>query len=282
LVAVVGDSFIEALQVPFAQSLTGRLQAALGERGRAYAFAQSGSQLPQYVAYARHACAVYRPQRMVVSVVGNDFDESVYAHRRRNGIHHLHPRPEGGFDDKLTPLPPAGLVERISRRSALALYLLRNVGIAAVLGRPGSNLAQPEGRFVGQTEAEADPARVEEGHRVIDWFLGELPGAACLPARDIVIVVDTPRPDVYDARSLVAAQTSYFGLMRQRIISEAKARGFQVVDTEPCFVAAYAADPQRFEHPTDAHWSAHGHDVVAAAVREALPGWPPLAAGPPP
>ena len=35
LVAVVGDSFIEALQVPFAESLTGRLQSALGNRGRA-------------------------------------------------------------------------------------------------------------------------------------------------------------------------------------------------------------------------------------------------------
>jgi hypothetical protein len=273
LVAVVGDSFIEALQVPFAQSLTGRLQVALGDRARAYAFAQSGSQLAQYVAYARHACAVYRPERMVVSVVGNDFDESVYVRRGRNGIYHLHPRPEGGFDHRLTPLPPAGVLERVMRRSALALYLIRNVGITNVLHRRGAGA-------VGQTDADASLARVEEGRRIIDWFLNELPQAACLPARDIVIAVDTPRPNVYDAQSLAAAQTSYFGLMRQRIISEARAKGFRVVDTEPHFVAAYAADPQRFEHPTDGHWNARGHEVVAAAVRAALAGWPPLAAVP--
>src|ERR671939_5289 len=85
LVAVAGDSFVEALQVPFSESLTGRLQAMLGDRGRAYAFSQSGSPLSQYVAYAAHACALYHPQRLVVVVISNDFDESIYAHRVRDG-----------------------------------------------------------------------------------------------------------------------------------------------------------------------------------------------------
>jgi hypothetical protein len=84
VIAVAGDSYIESLRVPFAQTLNGRLQAAMGDRGRAYAFAQSGSPLSQYVAYAQHACSVYHPERLVVNVVGNDFDESVYDHRRRD------------------------------------------------------------------------------------------------------------------------------------------------------------------------------------------------------
>ena len=280
LVAVIGDSFIEALGVPFAQSLTGRLQSALGDRGRAYAFAQSGAPLSQYVAYARHACAVYRPARMVVSVVGNDFDESIFAHRRRDGIFHLHPRPEGGFDHRLTPLPAPGFVERLMRRSALALYLMRNVGLSGLFANMGINLAQtePADRYVGQTRADADPARIEEGKRVIDWFLDELPRAACLATDNIVIVVDTPRPQVYDAAALAEVQTSYFGQMRRRMIDQAKARGFRVVDTEPHFVAAYAPDHRGFEHPTDGHWNAHGHAVVAAAVSRALADWPALAA----
>jgi hypothetical protein len=282
LVAVAGDSYIEALRVPFAETLTGRLQAALGAGGRAYAFAQSGSPLSQYVAYARHACATYRPERLVVNVVGNDFDESVFQHRLRNGIHHLYPRSDGGFDYKLTPLPAPGLVERITRRSALALYLMRNMDITRLLARMGINPARAEPRYVGNTDATADPARVDEGYRVIDWFLAELPRAACLAPRDIVIVVDGTRPDLYVASSLAAAQTSYFVLMRQRLIAQARDDGFAVVDAEPLFVAAYAADGRRFEYPKDGHWNTHGHAVVAAAVREALAGWPPLlAAGQP-
>jgi hypothetical protein len=280
LVAVVGDSYIEALGVPSGQSLTGRLQRTLGDRGRAYAFAQSGAPLSQYVAYARHACDVYGPARMIVSVVGNDFDESVFAHRRRNGIFHLRPRLEGGFDYALTPLPALGLVERAMRRSALALYLMRNVGLSNALANLGINLAQAEhaGRYVGQTSADAGSRRIEEGHRVIDWFLDALPRAACLTADNIVIVVDAPRPQVYDHAALAEVQTSYFGQMRRHIIDQAKARGFRVVDTEPHFIAAYAADGMRFEYPNDGHWNAHGHGVVAAAVSRALADWPPLAA----
>ena len=55
LLAIAGDSFVEALLVPFAETLTGRLQAMLADRGRVYAFAQSGAPLSQYVAYAHHA-----------------------------------------------------------------------------------------------------------------------------------------------------------------------------------------------------------------------------------
>ncbi len=133
LVAVVGDSFVEALMVPFAETLTGRLQTMLGNGGRAYAFAQSGSPLSQYVAYVRHACDIYRPERVVVVVVGNDFDESLYAHRLRDGIHHLHPRSDGGFDRRLSPPARPGLAERMLRHSALALYLVRNVGALSLL-----------------------------------------------------------------------------------------------------------------------------------------------------
>ena len=281
LVAVAGDSFIEALRVPFAETLTGRLAAALGSRGRAYAFAQSGSPLSQYVAYAAHACAVYHPERLVVTVVGNDFDESVYAHRRRNGIFHLYPRAEGGFDYRLTPLPAPGLVERIARRSALALYLMRNVGISDFIAMIGINIAQaaPRDVYVGNTLADANPARVAEGERVIAWFLETLPGAACLAAHDIVLVVDAMRPQIYDDTALKAARTSYFGLMRAKLIAEAAAKGFVVIDMEQPLLAAYRAQPAPFEFPNDMHWNARGHAVAAAAVLKVLAAWPPLAAG---
>lgn len=284
LVAVVGDSFIEALRVTFADSLTGRLQAMLGTRGRAYAFAQSGSPLSQYVAYAQHACATYRPQRLVVSVVGNDFDESVYEHRRRDGIYHLHRRADGGFDWKLTPLAPPGLIERIARRSALAIYLARNVRISGFIHwfKPAAaNAADATPpAYVGNTSADANPARIAEGRQVIDWFLSELPQAACLSPQEIVIVVDAIRPVTFDTATLAMAQASYFGQMRGALITAAAARGFVVVDMEPYFRAAYAADQAPFEYPNDGHWNPRGHAVAAAAVREALAGWPPIAPAP--
>jgi SGNH hydrolase-like domain, acetyltransferase AlgX len=278
VVAVVGDSMVEALMVPFAETLTGRLQATLTGKGHAYAIAQSGSPLSQYVAYAAHACAAHRPQRLVAVVVGNDFDESMFRHRQRDGIHHLHPRADGGFDYKLTPLPPPPLIERIARNSALALYLVRNVGVARALANIGIRPAQAAAsdRYVGATLADAGTERVAEGEKVIAWFLDALPGAACLAPREIVIVLDAIRPQIYDDNALAAARTSYFGRMRAKLMSEAAARGFIVVDLEGPMRADYAARRQGFEFPTDMHWNAYAHAIAAAAVREALAGWPPL------
>ena len=281
LVAVLGDSFMEALRVPFAETLAGRLGERLGRRGRAYVFAQSGSPLSQYVAYARHACEVYRPQKLVVSIVGNDFDESVFAHRKRDGIHHLHPRADGGFDWRLTPLSPPSLAERIARNSALALYIARNLNVSGGLGwfRPtAANAAPPMPTFVGNTASAAHPARVAEGEGVIDWFLAELPRAGCVSVDDIVLTVDTIRPELYagDA-ALEAVRPSYFGLMRAKLIEKARGLGFRVVDTEPPFKASFARDGRRFDFPNDLHWSSHGHAVATAAVLETLRDWPPLA-----
>jgi hypothetical protein len=278
LVAVAGDSYVEALRVPFAETVTGRLQTMLGKGGRAYAFAQSGVPLSQYVAYAQHACAVYRPQRLVVVIVGNDFDESVFEHRRRDGIYHLYPRPDGSFDYRLTPLPDPGPIERVLRHSALALYLARNVGVSNVVDWFRPNAANAQTDYVGHTAAAADPARLDEGYRVIAWFLDALPQAACLLPHNVALVVDAPRPQLYDPAELAAVQTSYFVQMRTRLISEAKRLGFNVVDMEPEFLKAYAADGRPFEYPSDGHWNAHGHEVAAAAVRRALADWPPLRA----
>ena len=113
---------------------TGTSAGDARNKGRAYAFAQSGAPLSQYVAYAQHACALYHPQRLVVNVVGNDFDESVFEHRGRNGLFHLYPQADGSFDYKLTPLSTAGLIQRVLRQSALALYLARNVGMSGSTG----------------------------------------------------------------------------------------------------------------------------------------------------
>ena len=280
LVAVIGDSFVEAMAVPFAESITGRLQQSLGARGRAYAFAQSGAPLSQYIAYARHACEIYRPERLVITVVGNDFDESVFANRQRNGFFHLHPKADGGFDFLLSPLPPMGVAERVGRNSALALYFFRNISKSGLIGLLTIGRAQAEergvGPYVGNTSAAAGTDRVAEGEKVIDWFLDQLSNATCVPPKHIVIMVDAMRPEVYDPPRLAAARSSYFGRMRAKVLADAASRGFVVVDLEQAFTTSYSKDGRRFEPPIDNHWNEQGHAVAADAIIARLADWAPL------
>ncbi len=281
LVAIMGDSFIEAMAVPFQQSVTSRLQQALGARGRAYSFAQSGAPLSQYVAYAKHACDTYRPQRLVFLVVGNDFDESVFAKRQRNGFFHLHPKPGGGFDFTLSPVPPMRITEHVARNSALALYFFRNIARSGFGGLLAVGRAQADDRrvgpYVGNTSADVGAARVAEGEQVIDWFLEQL-GSLCVRREEIVIAVDAMRPEVYDPGMLEAAGKSYFGRMRAKVLADGASRGFRTVDLQDAFLKSFAKDRRRFEPPIDNHWNEHGHAVAAAAIIARLADWPPLSA----
>jgi hypothetical protein len=274
LLAVVGDSYIEGWGVPFPQSAAGRLQAAFGSRARVYAFAQAGAPLSQYVAYARHACALYHPERMVVSIVYNDFDESLYARRAYDGFFHLREHSDGHFDLELSPYVAPSLVQTIARHSALGVYLLRNAG----LGRWVESLGMDRFRVRPTTAivpAGARQARVRDGLRAIDWFLDALTEAACLPAERILLVVDAQRAAIYRPDAAAGReQNSYFGVMRSALIPAASAKGYGVLDLDPVFRRAYAVDHERFEFPIDRHWNAHGHAVVAAAINERLANWP--------
>ena len=70
LLAVVGDSFIEAFMVPFPETCTGRLAALLQGHARVYAFAVGGAPLSQYLAYAAYARDTFHPDSLVVVVIG--------------------------------------------------------------------------------------------------------------------------------------------------------------------------------------------------------------------
>lgn len=271
LVAVVGDSFVEAAMVPYAQTLHGRLAAALQGRARVYSFAASGAALSQYLAYAAYARDRFHPQRGVVVVVGNDFDESLLGYKAAPGLHGFRRTPGGQAELARTDYAPSALREAI-RHSRLALYLVNNLGVGSLPARLGGLFA-PRDAFVGQTSARLDETRLNDSLFAIEAFLALLPQSFGLPPGDILLVLDAPRPEIYDPQALAAAQASYFGRMRAALLERARAAGFRVVDMQERFLADYARHGQRFEFPRDGHWNGRGHQVAAEAVlRDGLLG----------
>src|SRR5437762_207826 len=128
LIAVIGDSFIEAQMVPYAQSLQGRLAAALDDTFRVYSFAGSGAPLSQYLIWAGYAVKEYRARGVVINVVGNDFDESLSAYRLGPGFWQYAPDASGVLRLRLNP-HRAGTLISLARHSAFARYVIINLGI---------------------------------------------------------------------------------------------------------------------------------------------------------
>ena len=267
LLAIVGDSYVEAAMVPYDQTGAARLGERLKGVARVYGFGASGSSLSQYLAYAEYARDIFHPDSLVIVVVGNDFDESLMKYKNAPGFYYF---VENG-DDKLvlkrvdlevTPL------RKLVRASALGMYLTTNLNIENTLARLIGNEASRAEKgptFAGNTAATADPTRVADSQRAVDEFLKILPQMSGLDSTKIVLAVDGIRPNLYDS-SLESAQGSYFDVMRRYFMAGAKAKGFEVIDMQSEFMDHYKKHGQMFEFPNDNHWNAVGHEVFADAV----------------
>lgn len=267
LLAVIGDSFVEAAMVPCAETVQGRLAADVEGRGRVYSFAASGAPLSQYLVWAEHARERYAPRALVISVVGNDFDESVARYGLYPGLHHFAPDESGALrlvraDFRPSPLGP------LVYASAVGRYLLLNLKLRTQLSSLlRGKVELGETWYVGNTPGEYTSERLEDSQRALDSFLDLLPEKSGLAPERVLLVIDGMRPELYDPPQLERAATSFFGVMRARLIEQARARGHEVIDLQPAFMERFARDRERFEFPTDYHWNGTGHAAVADAVR---------------
>ena len=260
LLAVIGDSYVEALMVAHADTIHGRLAAAAGQRGRVYSFGASGAALSQYLAYARYARETFSPHALVVVVVGNDFDESLLEYKSAGGYHYLAAGSEGKLCLQLQPYEPT-VLGLLVRRSALARYLAYNLSLANLRNRFRNSK-----RFVGNVPSDVDAHRSMKSIQVIDYFLEALPAQSGVSPSATVIVVDAMRPQLYDKASLGEAQNSYFARMRAHLLGRGRDLGYAMVDMQPRLMERHAKDGARFEWSFDGHWNSIGHEEAATAV----------------
>ena len=270
LIAIVGDSFIEAQMVPYEQTVQGRLSKALANTFRVYSFANSGAPLSQYLILARHAVDEYQAKAVVINVVINDFDESHVAYKSGPGFWLYVTDPKGQLRLQFFPHNPGGLWI-LARQSALARYIFINLKfdyIRFIAGfrdlfaflRPVA--AQTIDRPM--TAPDADERRMKISYEAIDAFFRDLPRLLKLPPERVLFTIDGFRyPEA-------VATGTYFDLMRKTFLTKAQALGYEAIDLDPLFFERYRRNGERFEFVNDPHWNGTGHAVTAAAVRDWL------------
>lgn len=261
LLAVIGDSFVEALQVPWRESFHGRLAIALGPAVRVYGFGLSGAPASQYLQHAAWLAERFRPSWLVVSVVANDLDESLLAPASRPGFHYFRDAASG----ELVPVPfhrPAW--RRLLLESRLACWLLFNLQIQEMPRRLGwsAPAAGPSG-----LQGEERVATLE---RLADLLVERLAPAARLPPERILILLDADRPAVYGTTLGPSASTPEWPGLAAHLALRARTAGYRVLELGPAFAVDFARHGRRLEFPTDGHWNAYGHEVVARAILEAV------------
>ncbi|WP_028312044.1 alginate O-acetyltransferase AlgX-related protein [Derxia gummosa] len=263
MIALLGDSYIQAMMIPDSQTIDGLLNARRADNTQIYNLGSSGAQLPTYTGQAAEAKRRYSPQGAVVLISRNDIYESMLP---VTGFYNY--RREG--DDWLPPqyLPPdsrRSVTKQVAMHSSLLNYFRGNLkfGQTPVFkgGRPGDGADAPvTGAYAPMTSAECRP--------IYEHFLETFPGAAGLPPERVVLVFDGQRSLLYPTgKPSPAADTACL----PEFAAAARAAGFGVVDLEPVFRAEYASAPRRFDYwPRDVHWNAEGHRIVAREIEREL------------
>ena len=269
-IAVIGDSFVEALQVDVDSSFSYLLETQLNamklsQRVEVYSYGHSGANLAQYLSVLRHQASRVRPDLVIVTVVPNDYRESLEGHSL-DGFSSV--RRAGGTYQMVAPGQTNGLLaRRIARRSALARYLMLNLSIQ-------SRWSNTRDRFrTGGTAYEAHIRRSDMStiggpaafRDLLTFLLGELQDDTLKIDASLVILFDANRRAI-EAGDDAQAGTAH--ALNQEAITVARELGVSTIDLREPFEAAWALRAESFSWRSDGHWNDRGHRVVARAVAD--------------
>jgi hypothetical protein len=266
LLAIVGDSYIEARMIPYAETLQGRLAKVLQNEFRVYSFAASGAPMSEYLIWAQHAVNEYGATATIINVVLNDFDESYVAYRTSP----VYPVYDSGPDSQLRLRffeYRQSRLRAILSRSALARYLMINLKLEHFLQSLPLGLATSAAQ-TSATEAQPistdDPEtrRVRISLDVIDAFFRDFETMVGVPRERILFLMD----GFHYPATAAAAAGGYYDRIRKAFLAKAATLGYGVLDLDRLFFARYQQTNDSFEVPDDGHWNTTGHQVATDAV----------------
>jgi hypothetical protein len=267
-IAVVGDSYVEALQVPPDQSLAEGLERELGAGTEVFRYGMSGAPLSQYLHMARNAALPAKPDVLIVLLVHNDFDESWHAVPGMHTQSFL--RLRLNQDGSVEELPPVqydqGVLSRIRNWSATWRYLSygRQLRFEALRG-----LFLPQGqpaRFQANIDVSDLAGREALDRRATGYLFGRLAAESAQAGARLLLVMDGVRT-LIEAGAPEAQDYNAGALRLNRMAAEEAARlGIPFLDLHPVFAEDYRQQQRPFAFKTDGHWNAHAHALAARAV----------------
>ena len=266
-IAIVGDSYVEALQVAYDRSLGERLAADLAAGGNApevYRFGISGAPLSQYLQMIEREVVHYRPDWIVVLIVHNDFDESYKFKTGRYTSSFLKLRVEEGRVVGETPPVPwrPGALEWLRQTATARFFLYRWQVRPEVL----VNLLLPRAEAATGADTDITGVLADEAGvtAVTDYVFGRIDATVHAMGARLLLAMDGDRFAIYQGGDSPA-------LALNRLAAETAARHqIPFIDLEPVFEADWRAVHRRFDSDADGHWNEHGHAVAAAAIAQAL------------
>ena len=263
IVAAIGDSFVEAVQVSNENTFHALLDKS-NENIDVYAIGVNGSPLSQYIAFYKYAEEFFDPDIYIFTIVYNDFDQSWFKIKKAPGYHYF--TDEDGLE--LVNYKPS-YIKDLARKSAFVRYIYLDLQISVQLNRFKKIFKKDEKKITNtQNNDDYNNMRKELGIKAADIFIGHIKDLS--KRKKVIIILDGDRNSIYDGK-LNREIGSFFTLWFDRIIYQAKGiESLHLIDMHPIFLSDWQRKQRKFNWEYDGHWNEHGHSVVSQALIEKL------------
>jgi hypothetical protein len=247
-VAVIGDSYVQSSMLPYAETVTGRINARLGaQQIPVYSYGVPGYSLAGYVGTAEYVTNTFKPRAYVFIITKSDLDASLTA---SSGSYYLDSdrtlQFENGAPSRLKQLLDKSAIYRYTERQLRFDWekILRE------------NVFRQKQK---QLTAANDPQKLgSERQQTANVLLDYLREKTSVKPTNTIFIIDTDRDYLY-------GRNPNFDRQELSIFREvAKAKGYRTIDTNDIFAPYYRTTRKQVDFlPTDFHWNAKGNELVA-------------------
>ena len=257
VIAVIGDSYVEALQVKNSDAFHAILDIKF-ENYDFYPIGMSGSPLSQYLAFAKFASNHFEPEVYIFLIIDNDFDESFENVKKAPGFHY--------FDDitglKLVDYQPS-IIKQLSRKSAFLRYLHLDLKITRQLRR----IFNPTS-LNREMNAHFSESFLNIGRKANAKFLQGVKELSS--TSQVIIMLDGDRKALYSGHS-DRDMNNYVNIVISELGESAKnVANVRVIDLHNNFRNDYLKYGKKFNYDYDYHWNERGHSVAAQALSKEI------------
>jgi predicted MPP superfamily phosphohydrolase len=251
---VIGDSMIEAAQIKNEDTF-GEIITKLKPSLNVYQMGVSGIALPQYLKMLQFADNEFYAKHYIISIVSNDFNESICDYKMKEGTWCFNKN----FELEFKPFDGYSLKRKIARNSAFARYLVFNIGISWREVLQKINLNDPGlNDTIGIKNEITDKAdQILLSYKAIDKFLEKIKDLNL--DQKVTLLIDIDREKIYKDY----VNNDYNTKMRDKLIKSAKKKDIHYIDLRPIFENDYRKNNKKFDFKTDGHWNEYSHSIIA-------------------
>ena len=261
IVAVIGDSFVEATQVNNCDTFHGILTNKV-KKINFLPFAVSAAPLSQYLKFAEFAEDRVRPDKYIFTIIQNDFTESLLSNQSMEGFQYF--LPDGNLS--VVNYQPSTL-KKFLRNSSFLRYLHIDLKLTYRFALWFEKCIEGSKHYSNIYDVQ-DSSKYKENQNnydfVIDLFLKNI--AIITKNKPVLFLVDGDRNNIYKNkkdRDLFCLEQKYLS----KFIDKVKEYPFfNTIDMHGVFYSDWQKNNTHFDFIYDQHWNEYGHSLIANTI----------------